>query len=148
VFPGYNCVVCGGGWDVGDRIKRTQSGAYGHEACFVSADAPVNWVDALEVTEDAYRDITPVVRCVLNVAEEAGEFVGAYRRLCGWARRDGTGQEAAEELADVVIAAFSAGAALNLDLRGAILEKGLKVVGRFHEEGTGRAVPEHDIASS
>src|SRR5688500_5156091 len=45
-------------------------------------------------------------RQVLNLAEEVGEFVGAYRRWAGKARRSGTAEEMYAELADVVITAF------------------------------------------
>lgn len=45
-------------------------------------------------------------RQALALAEEVGEFVGAYRRWSGQARRTGTEQEVRAELADVVITAF------------------------------------------
>lgn len=37
------------------------------------------------------------------VVEEAGEFVGAYRRWRGFARRPGDAQEVEDELADVIV---------------------------------------------
>jgi hypothetical protein len=43
------------------------------------------------------------IRQTLGLAEEAGEFVGAYRRWTNRARRRGTEQEAQAEFADVVI---------------------------------------------
>ncbi len=49
---------------------------------------------------------------ILNLAEEAGEFVGAYRRWTGRARRTGTEQEAQAELADVVITAYVTAASM------------------------------------
>ncbi len=52
----------------------------------------------------------------LNLAEEAGEFVGAYRRWTGRARRTGTEQEAQAELADVVITAYVTAADLGVTL--------------------------------
>jgi NTP pyrophosphatase (non-canonical NTP hydrolase) len=42
----------------------------------------------------------------LHLAAEAGEFIGAWTRYTGRARRDGTEDEARIELADVVIAAY------------------------------------------
>ena len=47
-------------------------------------------------------------RYVMGVAEEAGEFVGAYLRWSGQSRRTGTREEMAEELADVVVTVFAA----------------------------------------
>ena len=43
---------------------------------------------------------------VIALAEEIGEFVGAARRFMGMARRTGTFEDMAAELADVVITAF------------------------------------------
>lgn len=37
------------------------------------------------------------------VAEEAGEFMGAYRRWRGFARRPGNAQDVADEMADVIV---------------------------------------------
>ncbi len=53
---------------------------------------------------------------ILNLAEEAGEFVGAYRRWTGRARRTGTEQEAQAELADVVITAYVTAASMGVIL--------------------------------
>jgi len=50
------------------------------------------------------------VRQVLAVAEEAGEFVGAYRRAAGLARRAGSHADVRAELADVVTTAALAAA--------------------------------------
>lgn len=60
---------------------------------------------------------------VLCVAEEAGEFVGAYRRWVGMARRNGPIEDVQAELADVVISAYCAAEALEFDLDSAIAEK-------------------------
>jgi len=59
----------------------------------------------------------------LCLAEEAGEAVGAIRRYLGLARRPGTIGEAGAELADVVIAAFVAADALDIDLSKAVSDK-------------------------
>lgn len=45
---------------------------------------------------------------VLCLAEEAGEFVGAYRRWAGMARRTGSWEHVKAELADVVVTAYVA----------------------------------------
>lgn len=66
---------------------------------------------------------TAQTRQVLALAEEAGEFVGAYRRWAGEARRTGTFDEMASELADVVITAFVTATELGVDLRAAITKK-------------------------
>ena len=47
---------------------------------------------------------------MLCVVEEAGEFAGTVRRYMGLARRDGNKQDMQDELADVIISAFIAGA--------------------------------------
>ncbi|MVU81243.1 hypothetical protein GPX89_28860 [Nocardia sp. ET3-3] len=60
---------------------------------------------------------------VLALAEEAGEFVGAYRRWSGKARRTGTFDEMRAELADVVITAWMAADALGIDLDAALADK-------------------------
>lgn len=48
----------------------------------------------------------PAEGAVLCLAEEAGEFVGAYRRWSGQARRPGSVEDVRAELADVVLAAY------------------------------------------
>lgn len=45
----------------------------------------------------------PVTGQAMNVAGEAGEFLEAYRRYRGGARRAASGEEVLEELADVMI---------------------------------------------
>lgn len=74
---------------------------------------------------------TGQVRQVLCVAEEAGEFVGAFRRWAGLARRTGTAEEMHDELADVVIAAFVAAEELDFDLAAAVADK----LGVVHARG-------------
>jgi len=56
---------------------------------------------------------------VLGLAEETGEFVGAYRRWAGLARRPGTWDEVTGELADVVITAYVTACVLGIDLDAA-----------------------------
>ncbi|MBP2341073.1 NTP pyrophosphatase (non-canonical NTP hydrolase) [Saccharothrix coeruleofusca] len=63
------------------------------------------------------------MRQVLNLAEEVGEFVGAYRRWAGHARRTGTAEEMHAELADVVITAFVTAQELGVDLEALIGQK-------------------------
>jgi NTP pyrophosphatase (non-canonical NTP hydrolase) len=67
---------------------------------------------------------------VLGVAEEAGEFVGAFRRWAGLARRTGTRDDMELELADVVIFAYSAAKALDIDLADAINRKAEIIMSR------------------
>lgn len=52
----------------------------------------------------------------LCVAEEAGEFVGAYRRWAGMARRNGSWDDVKAELADVVITAYVTASILDFAL--------------------------------
>lgn len=66
-------------------------------------------------------------RQALALAEEVGEFVGAWRRWRGQARRGGTLDEVRTELADVVITAYVLDAEYALRLDDAIQEK-LKIV--------------------
>ncbi|WP_369794633.1 MazG nucleotide pyrophosphohydrolase domain-containing protein [Kutzneria sp. 744] len=70
------------------------------------------------------------------MAEECGEFVGAYRRWSGQARRTGTAEELRAELADVVITAFVAAEELGIDLDQAITEKAGVVLTRGWREQT------------
>lgn len=62
-------------------------------------------------------------RQVFTLAEEVGEFVGAYRRWSGQARRTGTALEMYAELADVVITSYVAAHELSFDLDAAIAHK-------------------------
>ncbi|MFL6144912.1 MAG: MazG nucleotide pyrophosphohydrolase domain-containing protein [Labedaea sp.] len=64
-----------------------------------------------------------VNRQVLGLAEETGEFVGAYRRWSGQARRTGTAEEMYEELADVIITAFVTAHELGVDIDMVIAAK-------------------------
>lgn len=68
-----------------------------------------------------------VLRQVLNLAEEAGEVVGAYRRYAGHARRSGTVEEFRAEVADAVITAYVLAEEAGFDLDAAIHDK-LQVV--------------------
>jgi NTP pyrophosphatase (non-canonical NTP hydrolase) len=72
-----------------------------------------------------------VNRQVLNLAEEVGEFVGAYRRWSGQARRTGTAGEMREELADVIITAFVTAQELGVDIQTVIAAK----LDRIHSRG-------------
>jgi NTP pyrophosphatase (non-canonical NTP hydrolase) len=59
------------------------------------------------------------VMAVTDVAEEAGEFVGAWRRLAGLARRNGSPEELAAEAADVLLSIYIAAEVLEIDLEQA-----------------------------
>lgn len=59
-------------------------------------------------------------RQMLGLAEEAGEFVGAYRRWVGLARRGGTAKQVWAELADVVITAYVTAVEVNVHLDDSI----------------------------
>jgi NTP pyrophosphatase (non-canonical NTP hydrolase) len=61
------------------------------------------------------------------VVEEAGEFIGEYRRLKGFARRAGDREHMLDELADVVISALVMFENLDEDPAEAI-EKKLRVI--------------------
>lgn len=81
-------------------------------------------------------------RQVLNLAEEVGEFVGAYRRWKGMARRKGTFDDVAKELADVVITAYVTAAELDVDLDAEIAAKLEVIYSRgWHEGGNAACEP-------
>ncbi len=71
---------------------------------------------------------------VLAVAEEAGEFVGAFRRWVGMARRGGTFEEMSDEAADVIITMFLTAYELHIDLTAAISRKLEKIYARGWRE--------------
>lgn len=75
-------------------------------------------------------------RQVLALAEEVGEFVGAYRRWSGNARRAGSFDDVRDELADVVITAYVTAAVLDIDLDEAIEAKAAKIRTRGWREPT------------
>ncbi len=62
-------------------------------------------------------------RQALAMGEEVGEFIGAYRRWQGMARRSGTELDALRELADVVITAYITASEQGWDLDAAIAAK-------------------------
>jgi len=66
----------------------------------------------------------------LALAEKAGEFVGAFRRWAGLARRTGTRAEMVTELADVVITAYVTADMLGIDLGAAITAKAAIIMTR------------------
>ncbi len=73
--------------------------------------------------ENGFDRDTLDLQQVLCLAEEAGEFVGAYRRWKGMARRSGPFADVEAELADVVISAYAVADSLDMDLDAAINEK-------------------------
>ena len=60
---------------------------------------------------------------VLMLAEEVGEFVGAYRRYVGKARRQGSFEDMQAELADIIIGGLCVAQYLNIDINTAIDSK-------------------------
>jgi len=67
---------------------------------------------------------------VLMLAEEVGEFVGAYRRYIGKARRQGSFDDMQAELADVIIGALCVSLYLEIDINQAIADKLLIIFSR------------------
>lgn len=82
-------------------------------------------------------------RQVFNLAEEVGEFVGAYRRWKGMARRTGSFEDVARELADVVITAYVTAIELDIDLDGEISSKLEVIYSRGWHEGGKQAEQAH-----
>ena len=64
------------------------------------------------------------------VVEEAGEFIGEYRRVKGFARRAGDREHMMEELADVVISAMIMFNVLGENAEAYIQAKLLKIISR------------------
>ena len=87
---------------------------------------------------NGFDPASAVNRQVLGLAEEAGEFVGAYRRWSGQARRTGTAAEMNAELADVIITAFVTAHELGVDIQAVIAAK-LDVI---HTRGRREQTPE------
>jgi NTP pyrophosphatase (non-canonical NTP hydrolase) len=78
------------------------------------------------IDENIVQNFPPenrAVQQVLCLAEEVGEFVAAYRRAQGMARRPGPMADVEAELADVVITAYVTAHVLNIDLMDAIDNK-------------------------
>lgn len=80
-----------------------------------------------------------VERNVIKLQEEAGEVAGAYLRATGQARRTGTPEELHEEVADVILTAFSLAHALGIDINAVITAKLHKIHTRGWRETT--AIP-------
>lgn len=80
-------------------------------------------VDLLETAGYAVDIRAGGSRQVHCLAEEVGEFVGAWRRWAGLARRSGTQEEMEHELADVVVTAYVTAHILDFDLDFAAAEK-------------------------
>lgn len=57
------------------------------------------------------------------IAEEAGEFIGAFRRATNKARRSGTWAEVREEIADVLITAAAFADMMDWNLESLLKEK-------------------------
>ena len=88
----------------------------------------IDYLDLARRTAEQIRHVLPggileQDRQVFCIAEEAGEFVGAYRRWKGMARRNGTREEMEDELADVIITAFVTAEVLDVDIERAINRK-------------------------
>ncbi len=81
------------------------------------------------ITEENALDVQ-----ALCVAEEAGELVGAYRRWAGKARRRGTRQELADEVADVLIVTAVFAQRAGIDLTSAVTAKLEKIYARGWRE--------------
>lgn len=70
-------------------------------------------------------------RQVLQLADEVGEFIHAWRRWNGNSRTTGTQSQAEAELADIVITAYVSALILGLDLETALAEKLCVIEDRF-----------------
>jgi NTP pyrophosphatase (non-canonical NTP hydrolase) len=74
---------------------------------------------AVEITErirEHFPDTDLAVQQVLCLAEEAGEFVGAYRRWAGMARQSSPWSDVQAELADVVVTTYVTAHIFGIDI--------------------------------
>lgn len=96
---------------------------FGNFACYLS-------IVASAIDQDGPQDPDPVLGQALNVVEEAGEFIGEFRRVRGFARRPGDREEMLMELADVVISSMIMFQRLDADPESVIATKLKKIVTR------------------
>lgn len=98
--------LIGTGRDRGDRaLSRIHS----------LEDLPIISADIRLRVAQYFSEDDEQPRQVMCFAEEAGEFVGAWRRYYGWARRGGTLGEVSLEWADTIISAFIAADVIGID---------------------------------
>lgn len=90
--------------------------------------------DLIAALEENRPDQADVRHYALCFAEEAGEFIGAYRRYAGIARRAGSPEEVGDELADVLITASTVAVALGIDIEEAVKRKLDKIYSRGWRE--------------
>lgn len=113
-------------WAKGRRAAELEAQAQAKQATesWTLAELPASAAEIVDkLRANGFPAETGPTRQVLCLAEEAGEFVGAYRRWAGLARRRGDFQKVRDELADVVIAAAVAAQELDIDLTSAVAEK-------------------------
>lgn len=100
-----------------------------HREQVTTVTVPVGRIIA-KLRENGFGAEGGQIRQVLCLAEEVGEFVGAYRRWAGMARRQGFQEDVEAELADVVITSFVAAEELDIDLEQAVARKLEKIFAR------------------
>lgn len=91
------------------------------------SDRPMSLAELAERITSVLREHFPAdreaERQVLALGEEVGEFLGAYSRWAGMARRTGPWSDVCAERADVAITAYVVAAHLGIDLDAAIEAK-------------------------
>lgn len=117
-------------------VDYAEDQATHHTGCVPSAPAGLPRLAAHIATRlrEHFPAETEQHRQVLNLAEETGEFVGAYRRWVGLARRTGTWEDVTAELADVVITAYITAHVLGIDLDAAWHAKAQTILTRGWRE--------------
>lgn len=102
-------------------------------------DRCVDHVSVAALVADMHRHIEAEIpsppmemkmRQGLALAEEAGEAVGALRRYLGLARRCGTREELAAELADVIFTVYSIAHYTGIDINDAVTNKAETIFAR------------------
>lgn len=118
----------------------------------------LNMIDHARRINTAIDENFPIenreIRQVLCLAEEVGEFVGAWRRYSGNARRTGTWEAMVTELADVIVTAYVMAEIVtanteNITIHDIIKSKLEVIYSRGWREwtGAGFGIPSTDILS-
>lgn len=93
----------------GNRSDRTRARIYSLN------ELPGITTDIRRRVAEFFSEDDEQPRHVMCVAEKTGEFVQAWRRYYGWARRSGTLGEVSAEWADIIISAFIAADVIGID---------------------------------
>lgn len=111
-----------------ENIERGLAGDLPRQAAIIAERLRNNGFDPTRAVE----------RNVIKLGEEVGEVAGAYLRSNGQARRSGTTEEFYEEVADVILTAFSLAHVAGMDINAVLARK----LDRIHTRGWREQAPE------